>query len=111
MPKFSIIIPTRQRPDTLRFALQTAVTQDFDDVEILVHESGDDPSTAEVVSEVGDQRTRHLQTVDPVPMSEVTPLRNRLQSYLVKPSAFTMQDRRLSWSSPTISGTTTTRCP
>jgi glycosyltransferase involved in cell wall biosynthesis len=148
MPKFSIIIPTRQRSDTLRFALQTAVAQDFDDVEILVHESGDDPSTAEVVSQVGDQRTRHLKTVDPVPMSEnweravavaegdyltiigdddgiistacseaaaildrypvelvtwrpaayfwpesaVTTLRNRLQSYLVKPSAFTLQD-------------------
>jgi glycosyltransferase involved in cell wall biosynthesis len=70
MPKFSIIVPTRERPDTLRFALQTAVAQDFDDVEILVHESGDDPSTAEVVADIGDQRTRHLKTVEPVAMSE-----------------------------------------
>lgn len=70
MPKFSIIVPTRERADTLRFALQTAVAQDFDDVEILVHESGDDPRTAEVVAEIGDARTRHIKTSEPVAMKE-----------------------------------------
>lgn len=70
MPKFSILLPTRQRADTLRFALQTAVAQDFDDVEILVHESGDDPRTADVVAEIGDSRTRHLKTGKPVAMKE-----------------------------------------
>lgn len=60
MRKFSILLPTRQRADTLRFALQTAVAQEFDDVEILVHESGNDPKTAEVVAEIGDSRTRHV---------------------------------------------------
>lgn len=150
MPKFSIIIPTRKRSDTLRFALQTAVAQDFDDVEILVHESGDDPLTAGVVAEIGDMRTRHVKTVEPVAMSEnweravaaaegeyltiigdddailpsacseaalilgrypvelvtwrpaayfwpesaVTPLRNRLQSYLVRASGYTLQEPR-----------------
>ena len=70
MPRFSIILPTRERSDTLRFALQTAVAQDFGDVEILVHESGDDPRTAEVVAEVGDSRTRHVKTVEPVAMKD-----------------------------------------
>jgi glycosyltransferase involved in cell wall biosynthesis len=70
MPKFSILLPTRERSDTLRFALQTAVAQDLDDVEILVHESGDDPLTAEVVAEVGDYRTRHVKTSEPVAMKE-----------------------------------------
>lgn len=70
MPKFSIILPTRRRADTLRFALESAVAQDFDDVEILVHESGDDPATARVVAEVGDSRTRHVKTLEPVAMKE-----------------------------------------
>lgn len=70
MPKFSILLPTRKRADTLRFALESAVAQDFDDVEILVHESGDDPKTAEVVAEIGDNRTRHVKTVEPVAMNE-----------------------------------------
>lgn len=70
MPKFSILVPTRQRADTLHFALQTAVAQDFDDVEILVHESGDDPRTAKVVAEIGDYRTRHIRTIEPVAMKE-----------------------------------------
>ncbi len=70
MPKFSILLPTRERSDTLRFALQTAVAQDFGDVEILVHESGNDPGTAEVVAEAGDSRTRHVKTVEPVAMKE-----------------------------------------
>jgi hypothetical protein len=70
MPRFSILLPTRERSDTLRYALQTAVAQDFGDVEILVHESGDDPRTAEVVAEVGDSRTRHVKTVEPVAMKD-----------------------------------------
>lgn len=46
------------------------MAQDLDDVEILVHESGDDPDTADAVAEVGDSRTRHLKTGEPVAMSE-----------------------------------------
>ena len=36
MPKFSIVIPTRARPDTLAHALRTAVEQTYEDVEIVV---------------------------------------------------------------------------
>lgn len=70
MPKLSVIVPTRQRPDTLRRALQTAVAQAWPDTEILVQECGDDPATAAVVEEVGDSRTRHLKTGAQVPMTE-----------------------------------------
>lgn len=70
MPEFSVIIPTRRRPDTLRHALQTAVAQDYPDTEIIVHEVGDDPLTAQVVAETGDHRTRHVKTDYGVSMSE-----------------------------------------
>lgn len=70
MPKFSIVIPTRARADTLLHALRTAVDQQFDDLEILVHESGDDCETAQVIATIGDHRTRHIKTVSPVSMTE-----------------------------------------
>ena len=70
MPKFSVVIPTRERPDTLVYALRTAVEQTFDDVEILVHESGDDARVTDVVSQYGDGRTRLVKTGHPVSMPE-----------------------------------------
>jgi glycosyltransferase involved in cell wall biosynthesis len=69
MPRISVVIPTRARPDTLAHALRTAVEQRDVDLEIIVHESGDDPRIAAVVAAVGDERTRHLKTGQPVPMT------------------------------------------
>src|ERR1700704_2292302 len=70
MPEFSVVIPTRARPDTLAHSLRTAVEQSYKDIEIIVHESGDDPATAETVAAIGDHRTRHLKTGQPVSMTE-----------------------------------------
>lgn len=70
MPRFSVVIPTRERPDTLAHALRTAVEQTFDDVEILVHESGDDARVTDVVARYGDRRTRLVKTGSPVSMPE-----------------------------------------
>ncbi len=70
MFKFSIVIPTRARADTLIHALTTAVEQTFSDIEIIVHESGDDPHTAGAVAAVGDSRTRHVKTGHPVSMTK-----------------------------------------
>jgi glycosyltransferase involved in cell wall biosynthesis len=70
MPKFSLVIPTRTRADTLIHALRTATDQEYDDLEILVHESGDDAETANVVASTADRRVRHVKTVQPVSMSE-----------------------------------------
>jgi len=70
MPKFSIVIPTHARADTLIHALGTATYQDYDDLDILVHESGDDAETARVLAAVADRRVRHIKTVEPVSMTE-----------------------------------------
>jgi glycosyltransferase involved in cell wall biosynthesis len=67
---FSVVIPTRARPDTLRHALKTVVAQDDQDLEIIVHESGDDPATASVLAEFDDPRLRSFKTGKPVPMTE-----------------------------------------
>jgi glycosyltransferase involved in cell wall biosynthesis len=70
MPLFSVVIPTRARPDTLRHAVRTVVAQSEQDLEIIVHESGDDAATASVLSEFDDRRIRSFKTVQPVRMTE-----------------------------------------
>ena len=67
---FSIVIPTRARPDTLRHALKTVLAQSDGDFEVIVHESGNDPGSAAVVAEFDDERIRFFQTGEPVRMTE-----------------------------------------
>jgi glycosyltransferase involved in cell wall biosynthesis len=70
MPKFSIVIPTSSRPDTLAGTLRTALNQTYTDLEIIVHESGTDPRTEALLAETGDQRVRYIGTASHLNMSE-----------------------------------------
>jgi glycosyltransferase involved in cell wall biosynthesis len=53
--RISVVVPTRNRPDTLRQALASIRAHEADDVtfEILVGDNGDDPRTREVCAEFG----------------------------------------------------------
>lgn len=53
-PFFSILIPTRNRPDLLRDALQSALFQDFDDFEVVVSDNCSDDRTQNVLNEFRD---------------------------------------------------------
>src|SRR5450432_71829 len=48
-PRFSILIPTRQRPVTLAAALDSVVSQPFGDFEVVVMDNCGSPETAAVV--------------------------------------------------------------
>ena len=50
MPRFSIVIPTRQRADTLRFSIETALAQTHPDFEVVVQNNGNDQATNDVVA-------------------------------------------------------------
>ena len=67
---FSVVIPTRARPDTLRHALKTVLAQTDGNFEVIVHESGNDPGSAAVVAEFDDERIRFFKTDEPVRMAE-----------------------------------------
>jgi hypothetical protein len=69
-PTFSIVIPTRERADTLRCALPTALNQTFRDIEVIVQESGDDANVASALAEVHDPRVHAFKTGEPVRMTE-----------------------------------------
>jgi glycosyltransferase involved in cell wall biosynthesis len=67
---FSIVIPTRARADTLRHCLRTVLAQTYRDIEVVVHECGDDPATSATMSEFGDPRIRFFKTFEQVRMTE-----------------------------------------
>ena len=61
-PFFSVVIPTRQRAETLRACLDTCLAQDFDDYEVLVVDNASSPETQAVVEAVGSERIRYLRS-------------------------------------------------
>ena len=61
-PFFSVVIPTRQRAETLRACLETCLAQDFDDYEILVVDNASTRETRAVVEAVGSERVRYLRS-------------------------------------------------
>src|SRR6266511_3697152 len=67
--RFSVVIPTRERADTLRHALRTCLDQHFDDYEVIVSDNCSSPATKAVVDEVASPRVRYVRTPEPVAMS------------------------------------------
>ena len=60
--KFSVIIPTRERSDTLQSSLKTCVGQDYDNLEIIVSDNFSTDNTREVVESFDDPRIRYINT-------------------------------------------------
>lgn len=61
-PFFSIVMPTRNRAHLLRYSLQTALEQTFDDYEIVVSDNDSSDSTAQVAHELADGHVRYVRT-------------------------------------------------
>jgi hypothetical protein len=68
-PRFSVVIPTRERADTLRYALRTCLDQDFADYEIVVCDNCSSPATREVVEGFGSPKVRYVRAPEPLAMS------------------------------------------
>lgn len=65
-PRFSIVIPTHDRPALLRSALATATAQRYADVEIVVSDDVADEHTRRVVDELQDGRVRYVRPPRPL---------------------------------------------
>jgi hypothetical protein len=68
--RFTVVIPTRERCDTLEWTLRTCVTQDYDNLEIIVSDNNSTDQTEEVVRSFNDPRIRYVNTGRRVSMSE-----------------------------------------
>ena len=69
-PRYSIVIPTRQRHETLRACLQTVVNQRSDDYEIVVADNASSPETREVCESFRSPKLRHLRCDDALSMND-----------------------------------------
>ena len=67
MPLLSVVIPTRQRPELLGLALQSAMDQTgYDDYEVVVSANGDPDETRAVVERFTSDRLRYFEIGDDV---------------------------------------------
>jgi glycosyltransferase involved in cell wall biosynthesis len=69
-PRFSILIPTRERPATLRHTLATVVSQPGDDYEIVVADNCSGPETRQIVEALASPKVRHARSDEILPMAE-----------------------------------------
>lgn len=69
-PRFSIVIPTRDRAETLRYALRTCIDQSFGDYEIIVHDNCSSAATRQVVEEERNEKVRYVRSEAPLAMSD-----------------------------------------
>src|SRR5438128_8472362 len=69
-PRFSLVIPTRDRASTLPFTLRTCLALEFDDFEIVVADNGSSDQTREIVENAGDRRIRYFRSPEPLAMSD-----------------------------------------
>ncbi|MBD2150266.1 glycosyltransferase family 2 protein [Pseudanabaena sp. FACHB-1277] len=69
-PLLSIVIPTRQRHDTLVYAMASILDQDFKDLELIVMDNFSSPETAEVVASFNDARVAYYRSPQRLSMTE-----------------------------------------
>lgn len=69
-PQFSIVIPTFNRARLLKFAIESALSQSFDDFEIVVSNGGSEDDTAEVVRSFDDSRIKYFESSGRIPVGE-----------------------------------------
>ena len=89
MPRFSLVIPTLRRADTLVHALATLTAQRFEDVEIVVQNNGNDSETRDAVRMNGDPRVRHFGTDAVVSMTDNGSAHSRTVSAISSRSSVT----------------------
>ncbi|HEY1189039.1 MAG TPA: glycosyltransferase family 2 protein [Gemmata sp.] len=68
--RFSVVIPTRERAGTLRYALRTCLDQQFDDYEVVVSDNFSSPATKAVVDEARSPKVRYVRTPEPLALTD-----------------------------------------
>lgn len=67
---FSVIIPTRQRHDTLKHSIQSVINQTHKEFELVVMDNFSSPETAEVVASFNDERIKYYRAPERLSMSD-----------------------------------------
>lgn len=75
---FSVVIPTKNRPETLKYTLKTCLEQDFTDYEIVVCDNAGDDRTKQVVSSFSSPKIVYHRSSTLLPMQDNWNLAYRL---------------------------------
>ncbi len=67
--KFTVVIPTRNRPDTFLQTLNNVLDQDYSDFQVLVADNSSGDATFDIVRNVNDPRVKYLKTGPGLSMS------------------------------------------
>lgn len=70
MPKFSVVIPTLNRPDTLKYSMLTILRQTFDDYELVIANNGSNPDVSRLIEEFNSPRIKEVRSDAVLSMSE-----------------------------------------
>jgi glycosyltransferase involved in cell wall biosynthesis len=68
--QFSLVIPTRERPDTLRYALRSCLAQSFESYEIVVCDNCSSPETRTVVEQISSPKIVYHRSTEPLCMRD-----------------------------------------
>ena len=68
--KFSVLLPTRNRLDYLRYAVQSVRCQNYQNWEIIVSDNASEEDIAGFVTSLGDPRIKYVRTSKFVPVTE-----------------------------------------
>ena len=68
--KFSILLPTRNRLELLRYAMETVLRQDYGDWEIVVSDNDSDQDIAGYVRSLNEPRIKYVRTDSFVPVTD-----------------------------------------
>jgi len=68
--KISIVIPTRNRVETLKYSLQTVLSQNDPSFEIIVSDNSTDELTYELIKQISDDRIVYVRTPNLLSMTD-----------------------------------------
>ena len=68
-PRFSVLLPTRNRIDLLEEAIETVRAQDYADWEIIVSDNASAEDVRGLVERIGDPRIIYLRSDTPLPVT------------------------------------------
>lgn len=70
MEKYTVVIPTRNSLDTLKYTLQTCLTQTYPNFEILVSDNCSNDGSFEYINSIDDNRIRYIKTEKSLSMTQ-----------------------------------------
>lgn len=68
--KFSVLLPTRNRLEYLRYAVETVRRQDYDDWELIISDNFSEEDIAGYIESLGDTRIKYFRTESFVPVTD-----------------------------------------